>query len=582
MTSRAPFEPTSRSRSEPTIKEVSSTVAVLAVFACAPAALVVGAQVTHALNVASFWAILGFGLLVLVGTGSVGLRSWRFVRVAKPTGAEGWWWAAMAVLITATFGVVFVWSWRVPSSRGVDLAHHAAITAWIREHQAFPTTRVPQLDEYSTYPNGAHIVAATLMWVFRWPALSATWVVGLGAVFSSWLFEAAIVARLVGRRWVVSLVVPVVSLMSWRYTIGMMSWDQFFSQVVGLAFLIAAVMVAVVGVESIAVRAWLPPVLLLSAAGILCFPSQAALAPMMLFGVAFAHVLQPNGDRWRPSRRTLGLLIVSAVTLAGAAVVIGRRIDFSRRTLAGHGEGEVAHLTLRTSGGVVVVILAAVGALVALRSTRRGDEGSGAMLGAVLAPALTALAFISLRHGFPTRIPIYNYRIAKNAYTAAPFVVVLASLGATCCLGRPRPNFKPVEGRELLFGFGAVAVALSLLTQPTYRSNAHNPILTPRQLAFAERVGHRYPPEQVAIVGRDLVPFHVWWTSIRRRVDPSTGMVPMADRTTRWEAWPLGSTERYLLAIGEPYVTAIAARAGVSIVERRGDAVLFERLRGGY
>ena len=94
MTSDSRSEPTSHSRFEPTttIKEVSPTVAVLAASACAPAALVVGAQVTHALNVASFWAILGFGLLVLVGTGSVGLRSWRFVRVAKPTGAEGWWW----------------------------------------------------------------------------------------------------------------------------------------------------------------------------------------------------------------------------------------------------------------------------------------------------------------------------------------------------------------------------------------------------------------------------------------------------------------------------------------------------------
>ena len=59
-------------------------------------------------------------------------------------------------------------------------------------------------------------------------------------------------------------------------------------------------------------------------------------------------------------------------------------------------------------------------------------------------------------------------------------------------------------------------------------------------------------------------------------------MSPAADRMTLCDRWPVGSPEPYLLAIGEPYVAEIAARPGVSIVERRGDAVLFEKPHAGF
>ena len=142
----------------------------------------------------------------------------------------------------------------------------------------------------------------------------------------------------------------------------------------------------------------------------------------MLVGAGAALAAKRVGRPFRPSRRVLAATVACLGVLVASAVVIGRRVDFSRRTLAGHGEGEVARLTLRTAGGWPIVVLGACGLVFALNALRRHDVGVAAVLGALAAPVLTAMAFLSLRHGFPTRIPIYNYRILKNAYTAAPFV----------------------------------------------------------------------------------------------------------------------------------------------------------------
>ena len=217
-------------------RDVSVSLLAISALVIVPAAVVIGAQVAHALSVNSFWAILGFGAAALGLVLLSGAPVWRSVRPARPTSGEWVLWVGMGILVAVAFDRVFAGSWRVPSSRGVDFAHHGAITGWILEHHGFPTTRVPQLDEFSLYPNASHVVAATLAWALRLPALTATWLVGLAAVFIGWLVQGAIVVELVGLRrpassvasrpkrgWGLGLIVVPVSIAGWRFTIGMVS-----------------------------------------------------------------------------------------------------------------------------------------------------------------------------------------------------------------------------------------------------------------------------------------------------------------------------------------------------------------------
>jgi hypothetical protein len=93
-------------------------------------------------------------------------------------------------------------------------------------------------------------------------------------------------------------------------------------------------------------------------------------------------------------------------------------------------------------------------------------------------------------------------------------------------------------------------------------------------------------PNRVGIVAPGIEAYALWWTALDRKKDLSV-LRKMQPSSKLWSAWPETSSpensapekslERYLIVVTKGQANSFAARSGVKVLFRSGDAVLLER-----
>ncbi len=521
-------------------------------------------------------------VLSILSTGALGAVLARCgVRVARPSvGQLAAVLAAPATMVALLLGpirgVVFA-----PVTFSVDVAHHGALVAWIADHGALPTSFQPELAGQSRYPAGSHAVAALVARLSGQAPITAMWLVSLAWVVLVWWTAAAIATRLTGGRALALAATPVVvGLAAWRYTLGMVTYDYFYAQLGGM-WLAWGVVAAIVAARRAGLPSWAVPGLgvLGVAAALLTYPQAAPVAALAVVGDALAGT--GVGSRWH-GRRLAGAA-AAVVAMGVAALLVARGIGIDLAAIAGSGEGERAPLTLASVGGGLVAALLVVGLVELAACVRRRVPGAGAVVGATVAPGLLALGLAALRLPLFGSVPVIGYRIAKNAYTAAPGLLVGATVAVTAAAtalwravgGERTPGRAAVLVRPVTALTGAL-VAGAAITAPVQRTVLERPSLSRSEQAASEWAHEHLDPADVGVAMRGLAGYHAWWIALRRPAEGATGVFGAPLRVTRWDTWPDGSPERHLVASGFLAQRAMA-HEGVTVLHRVGDAVVLER-----
>jgi hypothetical protein len=477
-------------------------------------------------------------------------------------------------------GVLFA-----PVTFSVDVAHHGGLVAWIADHDGLPRSFQPELGGQSRYPAGAHSVAAVVSRLSGQAPVTGMWLVSVAWVVLLWWTSSAVAVRLGRSRSLAWVAVPVVvGLAGWRYTIGMVGYDFFFAQLGGM-WLGWGTVAVIVALRSAPLPAWVVPAagVLGTVACLLTYP-QAAPVP------ALAVVADALGGRLAGVTARRRLAAAAAVLAMGtAALLVARGMGIDLSVIAGAGEGERAPLTLASIGGPIVALLLVAGIVELVAATGARRPGAAAALGATAAPALLAVGMAALRLPVFGSVPVVFYRIAKNAYTVAPGLLIGATLAvAAACealvsalapsAGDDGVSAAPLERRGVRAALGGTAVLLALgaIQAPVQRTLLERPALSRDEQAAAAWAHDNLDPDDVGVSMRALDGYQAWWIALRRPTREAASGWGAPLRLTRWDAWPDATPERFLVASGFLAERALA-RPGVTVVHRSGDAVVLER-----
>ena len=481
------------------------------------------------------------------------------------------------VLVAVAGALIGVWSRGLqrtltsPVVYGVDPARHVSMTAWIVEHQRLVQGVEPQLGGLSNYPPGGHVLAAMLSWSTGATPLAATWIVVVASVAVAMLLVAVLAGEVAPRcNAVPGLVAGCLYLVAWRFTIGMATYEFFFSQAVGIALSLGGVLVVVVGLKSrVSWWRWVPAAAVTAIASFVTYPQQALVVPA---GLAVGMWYYWRRDRVGFSVRAVGVA-VGVLLLAGAAgVVILRRSGYlNGGALFGVGEGAVTTLSVGRVGGWVPFVLVAWGMVTCVRLIMERVPEASVVLVALLVPVGLASGLWLLQHGVLFRAPVTQYRIAKNVFTAVPLAAVVAGIGVGSML-------RPAMWRSRVVALGAAFVMVIVPWQPRMMGTTRQPIVSADGYALARWAASRYNTTDIGLAGPELEPFTLWIAGLRRPLDTDAVMEELVPRAKRWADWPIGDTkEKYLLVSGNRLVRRYAHRSGVKMVRRQGDAALFKR-----
>jgi hypothetical protein len=136
--------------------------------------------------------------------------------------------------------------------------------------------------------------------------------------------------------------------------------------------------------------------------------------------------------------------------------------------------------------------------------------------------------------------------------------------------GRLIPSFAPALA-GLLVAFALVhAIRFPPLTGLT------RPLVSADGYRVSRWASAHVDPNQVGIVAPGIEAYALWWTALDRKKDLAI-LRRMQPSSTQWSEWPEKSTNRYLIVITKGQAISFAARTGVKVVFRSGDAVLLER-----
>lgn len=562
--------PTAASGPRATLSLLDLAVGVPAVWGCwhvlvlkamalaGASSLVVAATVALALTAGCGWALRRW--LVALERPRPGLL---LAVLAAP--------ATMVALIRWPFsGVLFA-----PVTFSVDVAHHGGLVAWIADHDGLPRSFQPELGGQSRYPAGAHGVAAFVSRLTGQAPVTAMWLVAVAWVVLLWWTSSAIAVRLGRSRALAWVAVPVViGLAGWRYTIGMVGYDFFFAQLGGM-WLGWGTVAVIVALRPAPLPAWVVPAfgVVGTVACLLTYPQAAPVPAMAVAADALAGRL--GSTSWR--LRLAGAAAVAAMGVAALLVARGMDIDLS--VIAGAGEGERAPLTLASIGGLIVAVVLVAGLAELTGAAWAKRPGAAAALGAVAAPALLAVGMAALRLPVFGSVPVVSYRIAKNAYTAAPGLLIGATLAvATAVEALLRALKSTPERRGLRAGLGGAAALLALgaIQAPVQRTLLERPALSRDEQAAAAWAHDNLDPSEVGVSMRALDGYHAWWIALRRPTGEAASGWGAPLRLTRWDTWPQNVPERYLVASGFLAERAMG-REGVTVLHRSGDAVVLER-----
>ena len=550
-----------------------SGLSVLAMVAPVGAScLIISMKAADLLGVSSLAAVLTVAVLLAVGLVVIasGVRPHR-VMALRVSGGEAVQLGALALVSVALWARALQRVLDTPVVYSVDPARHVSLTAWIVEHQRLVHAVEPQLGGLSNYPPGAHVLAAIATWVTRASPLATTWLVAVGSVLALLLLVIVIPGEvLADRNPVPGLVAVCLYLVAWRFTVGMVTYEFFFSQSVGLALSLGGVLAVVSGLRAgDAWWRWVPLAGVTGIASFLTYPQQAVVVPAVIAAGLWTA--------WRRTRSSFtprnGVVAVAAIVAvsAGAVLVLRRSGYLSTGAFFGAGEGSVATLSLARVGGWVPVVLVMWGIVAVLWSTVHRVPGALVVFTALAVPVGMALGLWMLQHGFPVRAPVTQYRIAKNVFTAVPLAAVVAGIGVGM-INVPR------WARSRAVAFGAAVVTVLVPLQPRTMANTRYPVVSRDAYDLAIWAGDRHDVTDIGLAGPDLEPFTLWIAGLRRPLDPDPAIV-LLPFSTRWNAWPKGdTTEHYLLVSGKRLVARYAHRPGVKLVRRQGHAALFKRI----
>ena len=513
----------------------------------------------------------------------------------------------------------------VPRAASSDFGSHGGIVTWIAQHQAMPSASRWD-SSVASYPSGGHLAAATLTWMSPLRPLEALWAMTLVALLGTWPIL-CLLARQVAwhRSWVASALVLAFLFGAYRYTIGIVTYDYFFAQLVGQWLALAGVARVVVEMarlrsvsrpgsvsrqgsgsgsgsaeRHLGTRPWVAVVWVLGflTGAVLSYPQASvlligAVAAVMLFGPV-------------PRRVRYGLMAGSVVLASIFLAALSRTVYWSADLLAGF-PGEVAHIRLQEVGGPLTVGLGAVGGVmvflrVFLRVFSRGNPTAPqnvACLGAAAGPLAVVLAMISLRAGFPVRLAVSDYRIAKNVYGLVPLLVVFAAVGAAELAGwvgdqldafvRGPTRAAAHNGPDGQAGVPAshptplapwLATLAAGLAALLSLGSVRAPTVAVRRMYEHDlyRLGLSIPASDRASVGLVAPWVEVYvlrWAGIGTPV--STEAPAEFPRTERWRTWPDGQVTTDRLLVAGPFAQKYRNRPGVVVEHELGSAVLLRR-----
>ena len=516
----------------------------------------------------------------------------------------------------------------VPRAASSDFGSHGGIVTWIAQHQAMPSAS-RWSSSVASYPSGGHLAAATLTWVSPLRPLEALWAMTLVALLGTWPIL-CLLARQVAwhRSWVASAFVLAFLFGAYRYTIGIVTYDYFFAQLVGQWLALAGVARVVVEMARLrsvsrpgsvsgwgsvsrpgSVSGWgsgvperhLGTRPLVAVVWVLGFLAGAVLsypqASVLLIGTVGAVILfGPLARRVR-----YGLMVASVVLASIFLAALSRTVYWSADLLAGF-PGEVSGVRLQDVGGPLMVGLAAVGGvMVFLRVFLRGRRAPQnlACLGAAAGPLAVVVAMISLRAGFPVRLAVSDYRIAKNVYGLVPLLVVFAAVGAAELAGwvgdqlgalvRGSTGSRTQSGPDAVMGLPTrhptplapwLATLAAALAAVLSLGSVRAPTAAVRRIYERDlyRLGLTIPASDRASVGLVAPWVEVYvlrWAGIGTPV--STEAPAEFPRTERWRTWPDGQVTTDRLLVAGPFAQKYRNRPGVVVEHELGSAVLLRR-----
>jgi TM2 domain-containing membrane protein YozV len=462
-----------------------------------------------------------------------------------------------------------------PMTFSVDAAHHGATVEWMRSHQIIPGGTIDTLAGQAGYPAGSYTLASLLSWVAHIAPLRAMWLLAVAIVVATWMICASLVEAVIGSSARAFVLVPVVlSLAAWRFTLGMITRDFFFAQLVGIWIALSGVAaITWWSVRHVSTGA-LVAVAVLTMAGCLFTYPQTAPIPLA------ALILELL--RGRMSKRSLvGVAALITVGVVGA-VAFARLLGIDRTVISGVGEGERAPITIATAGGWLAVWLLIIGTLDLVIGQRR-QPGSRAIVGGLAAPALVAAGLAALRLPIFGNLPVTGYRIEKNLYTLAPFAVVIASIAIVHALtelsGVLRPPFARL-GTSTVFAAGSAVVAIGSFLASTPRTLSSRPVISQDEYQAMSWARRHAEPTDIGMSFSDLGAYHLWWLKSGRPAADVNAAMGAPLRMTRWDDWPAIEPERYLVTSGW-LAGEFRKVPGVTVRFSSGDAVVLERPRRG-
>jgi hypothetical protein len=213
-----------------------------------------------------------------------------------------------------------------------------------------------------------------------------------------------------------------------------------------------------------------------------------------------------------------------------------------------------------------------------------------AFVGAVVGPAAVVGAMISLRAGFPVRVDVSDYRVAKNVYGLAPLGAVCAAIATSTCVGwildhlpgelrravnqsaTDRPDRHTRSNWLMPIGAGiAACLALGAVRAPGVAvRRIYDPDLY--------HLGLSLPPAQRVSVGlvAPWVEVNIMrWAGIGKPIRPDQPVE--FPRTEQWRKWPDAAVETDYLLVSGPLAQRYKARPGVVVERQLGSAMLLHR-----
>jgi hypothetical protein len=554
-------------------------------------------------------------------------HAWRHGLRLAPTLGDGVSGGITLVLALAARGLIN-WPFLSPLTVADDAARHFGMVNWIAQQQRLPNAPTPDLLQFSEYPMSAHYLAATIARTFAAIPLRVANVLSLGVTYGLWALLGSAVAFAWKRRnplapkWQQALAAATVPLVGYALstlTLYAVTASYFYAQVVGLWFagMITALVItnpdALLGgaattkprtepdteppskpltnsltkplAKSRATRfpSWWPILAVLMIGPSLVYPLHLVLTPVVVVAVVGLE------------RRCVSAAVIG---LGMAALGLGVQLPWlGAATKMSQEEGAILQPSFADLGGLTVLVLLLAGLV---WSWRTKTETIG-VLTLLFGAAQVGLLVLAYRGG-----AVSKYTSVKVISSILPGLLLVAAVGAVALANSVTEWFTGSEGIKTadiaprgfasggkhrfapIIGGGLVILALVQAIRFPPLTGLTRPLISADGYRVSRWASAHVDPNRVGIVAPGIEAYALWWTALDRKKDLSV-LRKMQPSSTLWSAWPETSgletsglersLERYLIVVTKGQAKSFAARSGVKVLFRSGDAVLLERTK---